>query len=112
MIPSVAASRARKSSTSPKPMSSPTPVEITVENPTCRERAQSSVAAHSALDCDTSARRPGLGSAAPQEALNPLSVRITPKLFGPSKRRPYRLATCSIDLFAGRAFLAAFAKAC
>ena len=94
---SVAASRARKSSTSSKPMSAPTPVEMTVENPTCRERAQSSVAAHNALDCETSASRPRLGSAPPQAALSPLSVRITPKLFGPSRRRPYRRATFSIE---------------
>ena len=95
-MPSVTGSRARKSSTSPKPTSSPTPVEITVENPTRRARAQSSVAAQTALDCETRASRPASGSAVPQAALSCRSGRIRPKLFGPSSRRPCRAATASI----------------
>ena len=47
-----------KSRISPRSTSEPTPVEITLEKPTCRERAQSSMAAHRAPDCETSARRP------------------------------------------------------
>ncbi len=92
MMLSVAPSWVRKSRISPKLMSSPTPVEMTVENPTRRARAQSSVAAHRAPDCETSARRPGPGISPPTVAFKRRSVLTTPRLLGPRNRMPWRRA--------------------
>ena len=92
MMLSVPGSRARKSRISPRSTSEPIPVEITVEKPTRRVCAQSRMAAHSAPDCETSARRPGKVGRGPQDALSRWSLRISPRLFGPRKRSPWRRA--------------------
>jgi len=77
-IPSVAESSNRKSSSSPKPTPMPPPSDITDENPIPIGAAKSSIAALTAPDCATSARRPRIAGGAQYVAFNPISVRMTP----------------------------------
>ena len=92
MMLSVAASWTRKSRISLRPTSAPMPVEITVENPTWRPRAQSSIALQSAPDCETSASLPVRAWSGPHAALSPVSVLTRPRLLGPTNRTPWRRA--------------------
>jgi hypothetical protein len=68
-------------------------VDTTLEKPMPLVSAQSSMAVHSAPDCDTSARSPD--SVAPwlKVALSPMDGRWMPRQLGPMKRMPCLLAT-------------------
>ncbi len=71
------------------------PVEITLEKPTALTRAQSRMAVHSAPDCEMSPIDPGRALPALNVPLKRMSVRMTPRQFGPTKRRLKRRALVS-----------------
>jgi len=52
----------------------------------CMGAAKSSIAVHTAPDCDTSARRPARVGVVPNVALSPMSVRMMPNAPGPTTR--------------------------
>ena len=66
----------------------PPPKVITVEKPSPSGAAKSSIAALTAPDCATIARRPGSAAGAQNVALSPMSVRMTPSAPGPTRRTP------------------------
>ena len=92
---SVPGSATRKSSTSPKSTSAAAPRDTTLLKPTPEGFAQSRIAVQIAPDCDTSASLPGSAGTGENVAFSPASVRISPRQFGPSRRRPCRRAAAS-----------------
>jgi hypothetical protein len=94
-MPSVAVSSSKKSRSSPNPTSIPPPNEMTVEKPMRSGAAKSSIAALTAPDCATSASRPGSAAGAQYVAFNPMSVRITPRAPGPTRRTSRFRATAA-----------------
>ena len=88
----VRASVARKSSTSAMSMPVCAPTETTDEKPTALFRPQSSMAAVSAPDCDTSASGPSAASGPMTPAFRCSCGRCSPRLLGPSSAMPSRRA--------------------
>ena len=68
-------------------------MEITLEKPMPLVSAQSSMAVHSAPDCDTSARSPDRVAPWLKVAFSPMAGRWMPRQLGPMKRMPCFLAT-------------------
>ena len=92
----MAVSPTRKSRTSPKSTSAAPPRETTLEKPRSALTAQSRIAPQIAPDCETSASLPGRAGVRAKVASSPLSVRMRPMQFGPSRRTPPRRAALSI----------------
>jgi hypothetical protein len=92
MMLCVAWSLARKSSTCGMSTEVCGPSDTTLEKPTPFWRAQSSIEAVSAPDCDTSASGPGRASGPATLAFRCSSGRWKPSELGPSRCTPSRLA--------------------
>ena len=89
----VSRSSARYSSTSPKSTSRASPSDTTVENPIRCAAAQSSAVAQIAPDWDTRPSDPGIAPPFVKVASSRAPGRISPTLFGPTRRSPPRAAS-------------------
>ena len=90
-------SAARKSSTCAMSTTVFGPSETTCEKPTEFWLAQSRMDAVSAPDCDTRASGPAAASGPTALAFRPMLARWKPRLLGPSRCMPWRLATRCIS---------------
>src|SRR6266478_1049758 len=77
---------------SPKSMSIEPPRETTLENPIRFGAAQSSIAAHTAPDCDARPSEPARAVPCAKVAFSPSSGRRMPRQLGPTTRTPCRRA--------------------
>ncbi len=76
-------------------MSVEPPSETTLEKPTLLGIAQSSIAAHTAPDCDTSPSDPASAVPRAKVAFSPISGRMIPRQLGPTSRKRWRRAFSS-----------------